>query len=675
MSRALPLLFPAMLLVFAAACTGTDNPVVVPDPMPEPPADPRIDGCDDSMLVALVQGGDCWANQDPRVLNGWDIYPLFLGPESEQTQLDQEMFGSLPADMQWFCVYEQIDPSAPPPSNLDAHPDCGAVAALVDADEVTTNLFDPIQSTFATEIETEAAVPGASEPTWVAVVDTATDSPVGPGFDPVDQAFHGCTVGAIVQQVACGDAPADHPACGAQVGSYLALDRIPATAAGGTPPRDPVNGGFFGSQQNLAKRIWHAVRDHDLSGTDANLVINLSVGWEGIYNQPLGSPSGTVHNSVTAVRKAIELAACEGALVIAAAGNQGGGPSQTSGPMYPAAWADQEIPASCPTTVGTASYAPIVHAIAAVDNQDRPVIRSRVGGQPRLVAPGFHAMADTPRFAPSCGINGLPVSSMTGSSISTAVASGTAAAVWRIHPDLAAADVMQLLYDSSVFLDPDPSGSAVVADFGPTGASVGRISACRAMELACDVAMASGPTPAGCPTSCAPRPAYDEVDLSWGYDPNVGQNRFDAAPLSLLVAPDCGSGVCPHEAFDNGFAAPWAVEPQPGTDPCAECWIVKLAVGGELYMAINPEFSATLYDGKIVFVDENMVKTHTVDLAAAISSTGAKLGDGLAPGVVVKVPDLALPDPQPVRGRLEFRITKNGVNRSVTSEVAVFNAP
>jgi hypothetical protein len=117
--------------------------------------------------------------------------------------------------------------------------------------------------------------------------------------------------------------------CVGFVSHNLALPMVTPTIA------TPALGGFFGYQSQLAASLQAAVSDwkaHNAGAAAADetpherLVINVSLGWEPIYGGavPAAGPAGLAP-PVRAVYDALQHAACNGALVFAAAGNDPGG--------------------------------------------------------------------------------------------------------------------------------------------------------------------------------------------------------------------------------------------------------------------------------------------------------------------------------------------------------------
>ena len=176
-------------------------------------------------------------------------------------------------------------------------------------------------------------------------------------------------------------------------------------------------GGLTGSMDNLADAIFEAAND-------GAKVINLSV------ESPISS---------TALSTAINLAASRGALMVAAAGNNG------AGVQWPAAYAN-------------------VMAVAATDRFDRQAPYSNQGPEIEIAAPGGLVQASTiPQindpilstwavntFCNQAYQSQSSYCSSTGTSMAAPFVSGTAALIRSLRPDLSPAQVRQILRETAV---------------------------------------------------------------------------------------------------------------------------------------------------------------------------------------------------------------------------------
>jgi hypothetical protein len=124
--------------------------------------------------------------------------------------------------------------------------------------ETPAEIIDAVQPTYRSHMLTSAslpaALPPASQPTRLVVIDTAVTGEAQP-FDPADQARHGCVVGALAQEISCVDASTTSSDCRATLRSRLALNLTPGEPVVANPPV----GGFYGTQRRLARQITQAV--------------------------------------------------------------------------------------------------------------------------------------------------------------------------------------------------------------------------------------------------------------------------------------------------------------------------------------------------------------------------------------------------------------------------------
>lgn len=633
--RTLPLALAGWLLT---ACRDDCD---CPEPTEEPPVDtdlpdttplPAEEPCPATSWISWT-GGDCQDLLTDGLAETWSTWPLLLGP-GEPTREELLEFLELPGHLRGYCELVPVDEAAPPlPAGL-ADPDCGVVAPLATAAEVSAQVLQPLREAWRSAAGGPVAVPVSGPPVRVAVVDTQVTSPAARVDDAADQARHGCAMRTFIQDLTCaGDCPAE-------ITSLLALDRVP----GSPPTQDTTRGGFYGTQGTLARRIAQALGTWQRDGQPGPLIVHLAVGWEARYNSPPGSPGGWSWAAL-AVRDAIEHATCSGALVIAAAGNETGGTPVAVGPMYPAGWEAQAV-----TCLG--SPAPLLAAVDAVGPDGALVLRARPRATPRLVAPGAQAMADVATWAPGCGVDGAPVTALTGSSVATAVTAAAAASVWQVRPELNAQEVVQVLWSSGTPpTGPAPDGGWVSAFGLAPGTPVRQVSVCRAVAQACEEIGAD----------CAPEcPAL----RPWDGKPDPDANEvIPADTLDLL--PDCGSGPCAHDAWVNSFLVPAAVVPTPSTDGCTECWLN--AAG--LHLVLNPELRTPLLEPRLVWFDSLGRRLGSHDLSVLPRGSGT-LADGLRAGEVIDITGLAVPAAA-ARGRLDVRVRFGAADRSMASEVWV----
>ncbi len=356
-----------------------------------------------------------------------------------------------------------------------------------------TTLWPQLESAFYKATDRVVSLPQPwfpIEPTPVSVVDSAVDTP--PPRPGRARWEHGRAMGLIIHHLTCPD---PSQMCLGGVESTLAT-RFIMTDQGPIP--DEVQGGRFGTLEDLATGIVNAVHKAQSRG-QRRIIINLSLGWEphlgGYYTEQgwtaLPAP-------IQAVRRAIGYATCQGAVVIAAAGNRS---DTTSGAIFPAAWEAKPLPdvAECqsyglPTgpPPSQSAYRPLVYAAAGLDRRDQTLANARLGGLPALMAPASHVMVTD---------NHSHTGVYTGSSVAAAVLSAAASLAWSYQPHLSGPDMMQLVYDASV----DLGVRAELCFEGALCRHRRRVSLCSVVQAAC------ARQGRRCDLACRVRPLYQAV--------------------------------------------------------------------------------------------------------------------------------------------------------------------
>lgn len=474
----------------------------------------------------------------------WSVSKLFPGPS-----------GSLPSQLARFCIYEwtpnpntnnaPVISALPNSSLLRLERDCQVVAPLTTP---TAAAAEILESAYDEQIDRPSfpATTVIPNRVRVAVIDTSADEETS-GFATGDAESHGLAIGSLIHQNSCFRDPLGAElGCGAFMTSYRALG--PETGARPT----------FGFQSEVARAIVRAVRAFLSQSNQSRLIINLSLGWDARYGGLYGL---TIRMPSLAVWLAVQWAVCEGALVIAAAGNGSsvGGPS---GPMTPASWESEKR-----LCTGLLAYDPPVFAVGGVDGADDRLGNGRPSGQPRLVAPSTLVVSD--RRDPVTGevIGSTPV--LTGTSLSAAGVSGVAAMAWSLRPDLSALSLMDALSTSGPSL-------GVPADFEspPFIWWQRRLDACASIEEI-------DPPLESAPLACAAR----EV----GIDANADfREVLDGQWPELRSGPDtpgCSVAwpVVPMAALD-GTSEPNAA-PQPGSPTCTLCMMDSSTLYGQVDLA------------------------------------------------------------------------------------------
>lgn len=364
---------------------------------------------------------------------------------------------------------------------------------------------------------------------------------------PSGPSWHGYSLANLAQQLLCVDK--DH--CGVELATRLALPLkgFPEVFSTDRPPTEPTeNGGEIGLLGDLADAIRDEVRTWRQceKPRPRHLILNLSLGWDGeLYggldfggSQPLDLPARRVYDALLYARKS-------GALVIAAAGNRRGGNSASQWPLLPAAW-ELRRPAGAGLSLALPFSPRLVYAVGGVESQGLPIANTRQNAMPQRVVYSDHAVAAI--AAPAPGQE--PWTHIyTGTSVSAAVTSAIAAAVWTLRPELQPQKLMGRLLDSG---NPLP----IRADFYPwkgwrRAPHLRRISLCAAVTRACQGSRA-------CPLfpPCLP---WD------GKAPVLPDDPVTPPMVSLTP----GGRSFTAELLDA--ASEPVVAPQPEDDPCNRC--------------------------------------------------------------------------------------------------------
>lgn len=328
------------------------------------------------------------------------------------------------------------------------------------------------------------------------------------------------------------------------------------------PSLESGAGGVVGSFNSLNSAIWNEVTDWQENlgtpGKPQHLVLNLSIGWDG---EKFGGweKVSKMTPTIQAVYTALKFAADQGALVIAAAGNDRPCPKPTQQPLLPAGWQSLGLKHHHPSP-------PFVYAVSGVDGRDRPLVNTRIKGEAPLVAYGDHVVV------PDLHDGDLYTATLTGTSVASAVVSTVAALVWSHRSDLTPAELMQLLADSGQPLGRKPDFPA------PTSQHVRRISLCPALVAACPEC--AGPcgsyhasVPASIEDTLVAFPAEHTMDGAT-LTQRLAEDRCRLRPI-FFAPPREPVHPCPAEKLPNLVDQPW-VGTQPGVDPCPNCTVTRV---------------------------------------------------------------------------------------------------
>lgn len=552
--------------------------------------------------------------------------------------LGSPLFANAPAGLRRFCSYEWTGVGSPKvaalanaPGVLATAPDCG-VALTQTQDAVWTAVGSDVEAAFHWGIgratDTDLVLSASESSRWdvrVAVVDSVPEpKPTTP------RSQHGELMVSLINDIAC---PGEINGCAVGVVRSLGLPRY------GDNHVDTINGGYYGTQSDLAKAIyasvesWKATVGAPSQPEQAKLIINLSVGWEGeIFGD---TDDLTPRPAVEAVHTALEYAACHGALLIAAAGNQGY--TCETGPLLPGAWEMHPAPSNArcqelgaPMPPGGGGYKPLVYSVGGLNHHRYPMLGSRVDAMPRLAALATNAVA------------GGDSTSITGTSAATAVASGAAALVWSYNPQLSPAAVMSILHQSG-------GPTSLTADYYLSGAlvtDVQAINACAALELACNLPGATCPAmPFASPLACigATPPAtlaevFDEIELAYDdyASPSVIGSELECdlecgTPAVAFIADPSVPVACPEP---SSMVMPFTL-PQPTQIGCPNCTLDLTT--DTIYASIDPAYAGIPITDVTVSVFDGYATTYFRFGALPLTVgriTALQLDSALAPALV-----------------------------------------
>ncbi len=450
--------------------------------------------------------------------------------------------------------------------------------------------------------------------------------------------------------------------------------------------RDP-GGAYYGDRAHVAMGLmkevvnWRREVENLPPQTPATpLVINLSIGWVTASSntdcnneaqpwcdddpddpdaqddpQPMNSadhvgafqkfvdhpPEATDYETqiaVEALHGALLYAACQGALIIAAAGNAKDG-SCNEEPVAPAVWARYSAPTSeqC-HTLGfsppqnippswTAGSRPLVYPIAAIDHENQPIAVTRPGSMTQLVAAGAHVVTDE-NMAP-----------MTGTSAAAAVASAAAALVWSHEPDMGPEQVMDIIHEGASLTTLEP----MLRQYGAFGSTARRISLCGALDVLGE-SSAQG-------TTCSATHPLDSaiVGLDAAVNGIVPSNTTNTIITSSATAAAMCNACDEHYRILPSVTTPAAgylfsscgsatdtepqlAGPQPDLGVCPECPLVLQANGAaEAHLALASTYQNDDLIGawlELEFANANPV---VFDLASSLTSLKSHLATVLLP--------------------------------------------
>jgi hypothetical protein len=466
----------------------------------------------------------------PTLASGWTVRPLF--PLNGVPQDLRQSYSR--AGLGRFCVYDYTGyaphPNLPVAIQVKlsaAEPDRAVLVSSADTlAGMTSPSFLERFSDGVGRLDSNPAAAGVPPGVRLAILDSQPTQGAIPTIPGSSE--HGYILSHMAAYLAC---PGGQSSCAVEIVSRLALPMV--SFANGQETKDEISGGYRGTFEDLNQALWDEIVAWQQSpGAAKHLVLNLSLGWDG---EKYGGREAEVKDmppAVQAIYRVLEAAADQGILVIAAAGNELPGPEATIQPLLPAGWEARP----------RGGARPLVYAASGVDGGDHPLVNTRAKGEAPRVAYADHAVVGN-------FWNNRLTTTLTGSSVASAVVSTTAAMVWSARPDLQPEKVMQILSQSGIELSSRTPDFWAPSD--PAPGPVRRISLCRAMQKACDEG--------NCPLPvCAVPTTHTSLE----------EVLSTLQPTTTLAALQGFNS--PQSHHKNLLEQPW-ICPQPGVDPCPNC--------------------------------------------------------------------------------------------------------
>ncbi len=592
-----------------------------------------LNACPGSPMIGVLQAGNhsCQLPGHLPPNSGWEGARMFATGSPGVDALT----GPVPGELAKFCVFTPDDTStdvsvletavdqSPHMNIASLAPDCRGIAGQ------GTGLADSalgmmLRQAFRTSVGrlSSADLAGTEvdrTPVDVAVVDTVSQVAAdNPAVQPTNA--HGLFMASLIDDIAC---PSGTTGCAATLRHTLAMPRNDW----GNPSY--LAGGVHGTKGDLALAIYEAVAEWQQDPDRApRQVMNISLG--GIRRLDVNNGQFDGKGPDQALRKALQYARCMGTLVVAAAGNApvDGCPEDYTGPLSPASLEMSAAPTSLacdgmgfssiapptrPIFGGPHSYDPLVHSVGGVDPFDHPLPNARTDARPRLAALGSDAVG-------SAGAH-LDIG-ITGSSVSAAVVSATAAMLWTYDPSLAPPEVMELIYTSGFPLV-DDDGFAIPADYGTgtTQADVRRVSVCAALEAAC----LSDPS-LDCPSLDCPALSPAADGNLGGFFAGVDAVLADPSNDVIQVIPQDPGGST-FECIEGGSTN--LHDPLPDLPVCARCNVSVDSSASTnddtLKMTIESEYTgSTIIAGALLYVQDSNGDEREYDLGASVPSLNSE---------------------------------------------------
>lgn len=452
-----------------------------------------------------------------------------------------------------FCEYTWLGVEPPTPGELAAMgnpiPSCPRVTPQGGPHSVHSIPRQGVYDAFMASVGRVSLQPLVSQPAIrprMYLIDTIPESLIDQDKAPNEP--HGLKLRELAQGILC-DAPFN--LCPVDFINVLGLPRVAPDKV------DLQAGGSFGSLMDLARGINEATEDQKQS-KGGPWVLALAVGWEplGAYGKAAsGTAISTLLSSedtpadVQAVLAVLTRAWCEGAVIVAAAGNITGEACEQGPAIGPAFFHDLEPldGAQCESMgfgAGVAETAPLLLSATGVGFDGLPLANSR-GDVPGALA------AQGATFSAVSGASAM----MIGSSVATIAMASAVAALWTVRPAMSRQDMFASLRDF------DASSK--------TGVDI-----CRVIRAVCPKNGSSGCMELVCSESAeAIDVAKEQVDALLTNPAKFTLGPDYASPAQSTSA--CGqTSVFPFVKLpdvSSGPVLPW-VKPQPTRPYCPTCF-------------------------------------------------------------------------------------------------------
>ncbi len=520
-----------------------------------------------------------------------------------------------------FCVYEGDDANV---GDLVTERDNGSFARLepdfypvVGAAQPPDPVLEPLTWVALQEQFHHQAgrvpldiISGNTKP-QVVVIDTAPTRSHEPERHP-GRSGHGHALLNMAKSLLCATSTGD---CVSDLTSRLALAYYRDSDTGDIV-RDEVGGGDMGSLVDLARAIQGAVAEWLDGAERPRLIVNLSVGWDARRGGLEPTPD-TMPLAIEIVYRALENLSCHGGLAVTTTGNDGG--TDALGAWLPGHWEDRPAPdlAVCEAALGRSLdpadfpasgdgfYNSLVMSLSGHRYDRRPLSNASPESQARIAAYGQAATVES-------HVSGVPTRNLTGTSVSTLVASAAVAAMSYYLWDSPLFKIRELLYASGHDLGrPADFCLGATCSQDDSAWTVRSINVCAALTRACQDTSLPCPSLPVCegPDDVPPDLPTEIIGIFDGIEPPPETINGLFLTADFPLQPPCHRGIqyydpadglpsnpCPRDQVATSLGNP--VQTAPATIPCPTCPLYQFSQS--LLIEIDPEFEGQLSDPTLI---------------------------------------------------------------------------